>query len=240
VADSPIRGTPLADLNESANIEDAVNPGLLALDDAPRWARGSQAGAASTGTRRFYEATDTGRLYMDIGSGLVEIPLAPIGPADLADGAVTPAKHGQAPSVRVELNAAVSIANNTSTLVSWTTTRFEDEATMFEGTVGLPNVRLNVTVAGVYVVTAVAAWASASGSDRRAQLYHTTADGVTTALVAEDDRLSIGSGRLTRQPVSGIWRAAVGDYFTMKVTQWSGGALNLETDSHLAIARMGS
>lgn len=70
---TPLRAIPYPTGGDDADVPGDLAAIATALDDAPRWARGSEAGAVSSGTRRIYEATDTGRLYYDTGTTLVEL-----------------------------------------------------------------------------------------------------------------------------------------------------------------------
>jgi hypothetical protein len=77
VPDSPIRGYPLVDNTDAADLEASVNPALNDLDDTPRLKRGSRAGRPAFGEgRTFYESTDVGAqgLSYDVGNAWIEVP----------------------------------------------------------------------------------------------------------------------------------------------------------------------
>lgn len=249
MAVTSIRGTPLADLAASANIEDAVNPGFQALDDAPRYRRGSlvSIGDPAAYGRSIYEATDganAGRWYFSTGAAWVEIVMAPIGTDDLADAVVTPAKLGVQPAAALTRSTAFSVSHNVSTTIPWQVESLEDETGMTDLTSNGPNQRVVVVTPGVYVPSACVSWAHNTTGRRVATLNHHR--GGTTTPLASDQRTAVttGSGATVNTPTGRPVRCLAGDYFTVTALQDSGGALDVRASTvegtFLAAHRIGA
>ncbi len=126
-------------------------------------------------------------------------------------GQITP--HG----ARVYSSATLSVANNTATIVPYNQERFDTDN--MHDTVTNTG-RIVVQAAGKYLVGANIAWAINGVGDRYVRIL---LNGATP--IASDRRAFASNVIQTHQNVNTIYDCVVGDYFTVEVTQTSGGAL---------------
>lgn len=138
-------------------------------------------------------------------------------------------------------NAAQNIANATPTLVTWDASApatFYNPASLFA--IASPT-RITIKRAGVYAVTAATEWffANAVGL-RQLAITHTNVINVLVFTITNIVPAVAGGGD-TQQQVTGLFNAAVGDYFTITATQSSGGNLSLATgNSRFSLNWMGN
>lgn len=220
------------------------------LDDAPRYRRGSLAGIGLPASypRTMYEATDgsnAGRWFFSTGSAWVEVVMVPLGTADIADGAVTPAKHGQAPGLRAELSSAFSVPHNALTPIQFATVTadapFSTDTAYAEKLAASGGAHFLVSIPGWYIATGDVQFTGHATGTRRAQITMRDVSASADRIVGEDQSKANDAAAFTTLSVSGLYRADVGDYFMLQGYQNSGGSLNVQpTMTHLAIARVGS
>jgi hypothetical protein len=141
---------------------------------------------------------------------------AAIGTADLADGAVTAPKVAAFPKAYVQNSALISVPNNTATVVTCDTELFDTDNC--HSTTVSP-ARLTCNTAGVYYVSAYAAFASNNTNYR--QIFVRVNGGTA---IASEIRPAYNQTDMT---TSTIWQLNAGDYLEMVVVQDSGGPLNV-------------
>lgn len=128
-------------------------------------------------------------------------------------------------SVRVYNDANISVNNNSLTILTFNTERFD--------TGGLHSTsantsRLTAVTAGKYLIFADVQWTFNASGDRMVALL---LNGATTIAKDQAEPVS-GSTLLTVQSLSTIYHLAANDYVEVQVYQNSGGALNAEAASN--------
>lgn len=83
--------------------------------------------------------------------------------------------------------------------------------------------RLTCNTAGVYRITACAAWAANGAGERALNLI-----GNNTVLIAAVNQAPVGGGPRTAQVITTEYKLAVGDFVTVQAYQSSGGILNVD------------
>jgi len=132
----------------------------------------------------------------------------------------------QAPAVRVYHNTTQSINSGATTALAFNSERFDQAggaaSTMHDNSTN--NSRLTCLYAGIYLITASAQWAS---SPNPANIYirlNNTTDVAQSGLAADYRTMS----------VSTIYNLAVNDYVECRVSQSSGGAINILSTGNLS------
>lgn len=136
----------------------------------------------------------------------------------LRDGVVTPAKFGTIPAVRAFHSTTQSIPANTLTDVALDSEAF-DTASMHD--TGANNSRLTAPVSGLYSITAAAAWFVNPTGFRTAQIWRND----QTILLSDD----VHPDQDTDHVLATLAPLSAGDYVELRVSQTSGGPLNLAT-----------
>lgn len=113
-----------------------------------------------------------------------------------------------------------SIANNTPTLVQFTTEDFDNDNMI---NLGGSNTNIVVQTSGLYLVTGSVTWATNATGIREALLLK---NGTAIAGLRE---LNNGGVLASGTPATHLINAVVTDIFTLQVLQTSGGALNVSS-----------
>lgn len=128
------------------------------------------------------------------------------------------------PACRVYNNAGLSIPNNTETLLTFNSERF-DTNTMHD-TVTNPG-RITFNTAGLYIVTAHVDWASNAVGDRRT-LFKLNG----TTYIAWVENMPNNAGASTSQVLTTLYKFVAGDWVAAYGHQTSGGALNVNSTAN--------
>jgi len=126
------------------------------------------------------------------------------------------------PQARVYNSASISIANGTTTALTFDSERWDTGATSEQHSTSSNTGRLTCQRAGLYQV-GVALNFDASGTGSRVVALRL--NGATT--IAEDGKPALAGGYGTAFAVVTDYRLAVGDYMDVVVLQNSGGSLNV-------------
>jgi hypothetical protein len=131
-----------------------------------------------------------------------------------------PAELQVVPACRVSHNVDQSITNNTATVLAFNLERYDTDT--MHSTV-TDNSRITINTAGVYVVTANILFEGNATGARHVELRlnGTTIIGYVVATPTG----TVGQ----RVEVTTQWKFAATDYVEVRVTQTSGGALNVQT-----------
>lgn len=128
------------------------------------------------------------------------------------------------PLARVYNSAALTIANNTPTALTFNSERF-DIAGMHSTSSNTSRLTVPTGCGGKYRIGAHIQWASNASGNRAVWLY---ANGATVCAVEEKTPFS---GAAISMSVSTLWTLAAGDYVEVYVQQTSGGSLNVNVAS---------
>jgi hypothetical protein len=123
-----------------------------------------------------------------------------------------------APGARIYNATGLTITNNTDTLLTFDTERYDVLAMHDASNSG----RLTAPLAGVYLITATAAWTANATGTRRLIIY---VNGSTA--IASTNNLTSSASVTTRQSVSTLYYLNIGDYVTVNGFQTSGGDLDV-------------
>lgn len=134
-------------------------------------------------------------------------------------------KLGAIPFCDVTHNANQSISDATPTILAFNT-ETSDTTAMHDTAVN--NSRITVATAGVYALHANVQWAANAVGHRTLELY---LNGTTVIESLTDD--ATGGGHDTNQQIVSHRRLAANDYIEVRVTQDSGGALNVLTGTNV-------
>ena len=156
-----------------------------------------------------------------LGAGGFGIAPGGVGTSSLADGAVTPAKLGLVPAVRVTNSTTQSAANvPTFTTVAFDTERF-DTAALHTGS----DTRLTAPIAGLYVVSAQISWDAASNVGARELAINKNG----STIIARTVSAPSPAPNTTEQSITTLANLAAGDFVEVKLRQNSGGSLTVFT-----------
>ena len=128
---------------------------------------------------------------------------------------------------RVYNSGALTIANNTATIPTFDSERWDTD-TMHSTSANTS--RLTCQTAGLYLIIGHISWA-ASAVGRR--VLSILLNGATT--LATDSRMPVTDAAIpTRQTCPAMYRLAAGDYVELQVLQLSGGNLNIESAANFS------
>jgi len=144
-------------------------------------------------------------------------------------------EYGRFSGARVYNNANISVADSTTTDLTFNSERFDTDAYHSTGT---NTERLTAPVAGKYLITGNVRFAANATGFRQAVLI---LNGSTT--IAATRQLAAGASVQNIMVVTTVFELAAGDYVTLRVFQSSGGNLNVEAQTNYSpefmIARLG-
>jgi len=164
---------------------------------------------------RFYYATDTGVLYLDHGTGWIEVARA------------------TQPQVRLGLTNQ-TVANATETALTWQTEHFDTD-TMHTAS----GQRITITTAGLYHVGYMVSWNDGNTTGyRQAEILHYNAADALQQHLAVSFIEDFGAVGVVQHGAS-IQRCAAGDYIVVSVLQNSGGSRQIGGLSEFWAARLG-
>ena len=135
----------------------------------------------------------------------------------IASGAVSYDKLTTFPHVRVYNSSAQSIADSTSTTLTFDTEKYDTEAMH---STSANTGRLTCVTAGLYLVGGFTQFASNGTGNRQLQIVHNAT--TTIGMASEPGFASLGN----TLSCSAIYRLAATDYVTLVAYQTSGGSLN--------------
>lgn len=141
-----------------------------------------------------------------------------VGAPELGTAAVTAPKLATQPRARVTHSVAQSIPDTTLTILAFDTERFDTDN--IHDTV-TNNDRLTCQTAGTYIILGGIRFASNATGYRQVRVYKNTT-------IISYTLLTTVSGNPTAVPVATLTDMAVGDFVQIRVTQSSGGALDVE------------
>jgi hypothetical protein len=132
----------------------------------------------------------------------------------------------QAPAIgaRIFNSAAISIANNVVTALSFNSERYDTDT--IHDTV-TNNTRMTCRTAGLYDISASVEWAGPNATGHRST--HIRLNGAT---FIAGESIPPSSDDVTRQTISTQYSLAAGDYVEVIVSQSSGGALNVNASAN--------
>jgi hypothetical protein len=150
-------------------------------------------------------------------SGTIELSTSKID-ADEANELVAAMANN---SVRVYNDANISIPDNTLTVLTFNTERFDTGALH---STSANTSRLTCVTAGKYLITGNVQWAFNATGDRMLEVL---LNGATSIAKQQVEPVS-GTNLLTVQVVTTVYHLAAADYVELRVYQNSGGALNAQ------------
>lgn len=124
------------------------------------------------------------------------------------------------PACRVYHSANQSIPNNAATTLSLNSEDFDTDS--MHDTV-TNNSRITINTTGIYVITLNVLWGTSTAGDRTAQIWLNGADYIAGDTRPAPDNSSYNG----EQSVSVVRAFTAGDYVEARVTQDSGGGLNV-------------
>ena len=125
---------------------------------------------------------------------------------------------------RVYNSAAISIPNNTATILTFNSERYDTDGLH---SVSVNTDRLTCTRSGVHLISASIQFAAAAGGRRQLYFVVTPLLGGAAAVAAEQ-RTPIGVTAADQITISAIYSLSAGDYVQLVAYQNSGGALNVD------------
>lgn len=138
----------------------------------------------------------------------------------MAYGAAGTPITGSPPACRVFNSAAISLANNTQVDLTFDSERFDTDN--MHSTVSNTG-RITINTAGLYQFTGHVAFAANATGFRWASVYLNGGP----SFLGFQNVLSPTAADQTIITVTALWKCVVGDFVTLRVTQTSGGALNV-------------
>lgn len=128
------------------------------------------------------------------------------------------------PTCRVYNSANISVPHNTLTLLTFNSERWDTDS--MHSTSSLTD-RITFNTAGLYVVTLQVNWASSAGANRSASIF---LNGIT--IIAQEGPHSPPSAEVENTQLTTQWKFAAGDFVNVQVYQFTGGAVNVQSQGN--------
>jgi hypothetical protein len=153
----------------------------------------------------------------------------------IAPGAITPAKFGTIPAVRLTKSTSQTASDNTLTTVSFDgssfdTTGMHNNGATSDCTMTPNNCRVTIATAGIYNVSATVSWhTTTKGGDRFIEIDK---NGTTTEVARAVGPASFFSTNGTIQAVSGLAKLVPGDFLQLAVVENQNPAATLDINAN--------